>query len=87
MEKPEKKFWDVSSGSVVALSPFTCIAPFGETVYAETRSAAQELYFRYRNGEKSLKRDLWLPGEDTPYSGVIFENATFVPKEKEKRDV
>lgn len=67
-------------GITTQLSRLACgIAPCGGTVvYANSTTAAQELYFRYHNGEYQLKRDLWLPGEHNPYKNVIHETATFL---------
>lgn len=76
-------FYEVDErGCVYQLSNLACgHAPFGETVYAASHAEAAELYFRYKNGERDLKRDLWIDGEHNPYKNVIHENAHFILRE------
>lgn len=65
------KFFDVDRRGIAELSPLSGgKAPFGETVYAENRHEAQELFFRYQGGERYLKRTLWV--EDRRYHNVIY---------------
>ena len=70
-----KNFYEVDErGCVYQLSRFACgKAPCGgEVVYAASHNEAQNLYFRYRNGEQTLKRNLWLANDPYPYKNVIF---------------
>ena len=69
----EKYFFEVDERGIVnQLSRFACgVAPFGETVYAESKAEAAKLASRYRLGEYWLKRDLYIHGETYPYRGVI----------------
>lgn len=70
----KKKFWEVDErGVFYELSKFACgRAPCGgEVVYAHSKAEAEDLYYRYRNGETSLKGTLWIPDEDYPYRNVI----------------
>ena len=71
-----KNFFEVDErGIVYQLSRFACgVAPCGgEVVYASNRSEAQNLWNRFKNGERYLKRDLWISGEPYPYRNVIHE--------------
>lgn len=68
------KFWEVDErGVLTELSKFACgHAPCGgEVVYAASKAEASDLYFRYLNGEYSLKGTLCLASEDYPYRNVI----------------
>lgn len=70
----KKRFWEVDErGAFCELSRFACgRAPCGgEVVYASSKVEAEDLYYRYRNGETSLKGTLWIPNEDYPYRNVI----------------
>ena len=68
-------FFDVDEqGYVAQLSPLACgIAPYGETVYAESSSKAAALASDYFHGKWWLKRTLYLGGYDNTYSNVIYE--------------
>jgi hypothetical protein len=68
---------DTTQGIVCELSKFFCgTAPTGgEVVYASKSSEAQELWFRYRNGEKNLKGTIMINGQDYPYRNIICETA------------
>lgn len=75
------KFFEIDERGITnQLSPFFCgIAPCGgEVVYAATRSQAQELYFRYKNGETNLKGEVLVDGQDYPYRNIIREVAYYV---------
>lgn len=67
---------DYVRGSVQQLSRFACgSAPTGgEVVYASNRSEAQELWLRYRNGERCLKGTIMIEGQDYPYRNIICEH-------------
>ena len=66
---------DPIRGIVCQLSRFFCgVAPTGgEIVYAANRSEAQELWFRYRDGERNLKGAVMIDGQDYPYENIICE--------------
>lgn len=70
----DKYFFEIDERGIInQLSRFACgIAPCGgEVVYASNKKEAQELYFRYLNGEHWLKRDLYLSNECYPYHNII----------------
>lgn len=66
---------DTAHGTVHQLSPLFCgNAPCGgEVVYAANSNKAQELWFRYRDGEKDLKGTVFVDGQDYPYKNIICE--------------
>ena len=80
-----KRFFEVDErGVFYGLSRFACgQAPCGgEVVYASSKSEAEALYYRYRNGESSLNGTLWLNDEDYPYRNIIHnEGVDFREKE------
>ena len=70
------RFFEIDDRGITnQLSVFFCgVAPCGgEVVYAETRSQAQELYCRYKNGETGLKGEVFVDGQDYPYQNIIRE--------------
>ena len=73
-------FFDVDAyGSIAELSPLAGgMAPTGETVYAKSRADAQELFNRYRNGDRWLKkREVEINGE-IYYDVICAEGGTAI---------
>ena len=66
---------DTVRGTVYQLSKFFCgVAPCGgKVVFAANHSEAQELWFRYRDGEYDLKGTVFVKGQDYPYRNIICE--------------
>lgn len=66
---------DPIRGGVYQLSKFFCgTAPTGgEVVYASNSIEAQNLWFRYREGERNLKGTVMVEGQDYPYRNIICE--------------
>ncbi len=71
-----KNFYEIDErGIVTQLSKLFCgVAPCGgEVIYASNKHEAQMLYFRYKDGERNLKGEVEVEGQDYPYRNIIRE--------------
>ena len=77
---------DPIRGGVYKLSKLFCgAAPTGgEVVYTSNRTEAQNLWFRYREGERNLKGTVMVDDQDYPYRNIICDPIYHMNEEDER---
>ena len=77
---------DTLRGTTHQLSKFACgSAPTGGmVVYANNNREAQELWFRFCDGERDLLGDIMIERQDYPYRNIICDTKYHIDEKDEE---